>query len=204
MIKALMTWYNEDVKEVLAQRSLVSYKPKTIFYGSSTIRLWDTLYQDFKDYKPINLGFGGSTIAACCWFFDEIVLPVKSATKIIFYAGDNDLGDGRHPEEVCIFYRELIFKLRQNFKKIPFYYISIKPSISRIEIMEKIIYTNKLIKNEINNSKGNEFFINVFDKMITKKGTPIKNYFDADGLHLSKKGYMVWKQTVLDECFLHY
>ncbi|MEO6149861.1 MAG: hypothetical protein ABIP28_06855 [Mucilaginibacter sp.] len=27
--------------------------------------------------------------------------------RLIFYAGDNDLGDGRHPEEVFIFSRNL-------------------------------------------------------------------------------------------------
>ena len=31
-----------------------------LFIGSSTIRLWKTLAQDFPDHKVINRGFGGS------------------------------------------------------------------------------------------------------------------------------------------------
>ncbi len=53
---------------------------------------------------PINLGFGGSTLAACAWFFDPIVAPVSHPQTLILYAGDNDLGDGRHPEEVLFFF----------------------------------------------------------------------------------------------------
>jgi len=62
------------------------------------------LYKDFEEYMPINLGFGGSTLAACAWFFDPIVAPVIHPQTLILYAGDNDLGDGRHPEEVLFFF----------------------------------------------------------------------------------------------------
>lgn len=197
-----MDWYEDDVKDVIDRRDACSYEPATIFYGSSTIRLWDSLYEDFKDYKPVNLGFGGSTLAACIWFFDRILTPLKKADKIIMYAGDNDLGDGRHPEEVCIFYRQFILKLREHFKDIKCYFISVKPSISRIDILEQIIYTNRLIENEIKTKGNNEYYVNVYDKMINKKGKPVRSFFDADGLHLDKKGYEVWKETILNECLL--
>lgn len=102
-----MDWYTDDVAEVTARRDQLTYSPSTIFYGSSTIRLWNSLYEDFKPYKPVNLGFGGSTLAACVWFFDAIVGPFKNAERMILYAGDNDLGDGRHPEEVLLFLKSL-------------------------------------------------------------------------------------------------
>src|SRR3954454_22317856 len=123
-----MEWYEHDVKEAIAERSKCTYEPKTIFYGSSSIRLWTSLYDDFSDYKPVNLGFGGSTLAACVWFFDRIVSPVSDPEIFILYAGDNDLGDGRHPEEVLIFFKEFLIKLRQRYPNIPLFYVSIKPS----------------------------------------------------------------------------
>jgi hypothetical protein len=97
-----MTWYHEDIKRLEKERAELTYDPKLIFYGSSSITLWDTLYADFKEYKPVNLGFGGSTLAACVWFFEQVVAPYNPEA-IILYAGDNDLGDGRHAEEVFIF-----------------------------------------------------------------------------------------------------
>lgn len=196
-----MVWYHDDVQEAIAQRRRCPYNPQAVFYGSSSIRLWETLYDDFKEYKPVNLGFGGSTLSACVWFFNEIVGPVKSARKFILYAGDNDLGDGRHPEEILIFYKQFLAEMRRQFKKAPLYFISIKPSVSREGILDKIIYTNKLIEEDIKKSRGNEIFINIFANMITGKGQPLKRLFDEDGLHLNKRGYEVWKEALLKECF---
>jgi lysophospholipase L1-like esterase len=199
-----MQWYEEDVLAAVAERQSCRYEPKTIFYGSSSIRLWSKLYEDFEGFRPVNLGFGGSTLAACVWFFDRIVSPVKHPETFILYAGDNDLGDGRHPEEVLIFYREFTFKLRANYPDVPFYYISIKPSISRMELINQIIQTNKLIENEINEKSGKNYFVNVFDKMMGQNGKPITSYFQDDGLHLSRDGYVVWREVILNECLLNH
>ena len=195
-----MQWYEQEVQEAEQQRLKCTYDPETIFYGSSTIRLWKSLCNDFKEYKPVNLGFGGSTLAACVWFFERLVAPLTQAKKIIVYAGDNDLGDGRHPEEVYIFYCQFINTLRTYFKTIPLYFVSIKPSIDRADILDKIIYTNQLIAAEINKSSGSETYINVFDKMITGNGEPMHHLFEADGLHLNKKGYALWKEIIAKEC----
>lgn len=78
-----MTWYEDEVKSLEEKRSEYAYPPETIFYGSSSIRLWETLSTDFSDYKPANLGFGGSTLAACVWFFDRLITPLKPR-RIVF------------------------------------------------------------------------------------------------------------------------
>lgn len=195
-----MDWYKEDVQAAIRERINCRHKPETIFYGSSTIRLWSTLYEDFKEYKPVNLGFGGSTLAACAWFFESIVAPVPNPQRFIFYAGDNDLGDGRHPEEVFLFYCQFIVTLRKYFS-VPLYFISIKPSISRRNIGEKIRYTNRLIKEEIEKNGLNEFFVDVYEKMISRKGLPLKTIFETDGLHLNKEGYKIWKEIINKEVF---
>lgn len=198
-----MHWYEEDVQAAVAERQSCRYEPKTLFYGSSSIRLWTKLYEDFEDFKPVNLGFGGSTLAACVWFFDRIVSPIRNPDTFILYAGDNDLGDGRHPEEVLIFFREFMFKLRERYPLIPFYYISIKPSISRLEILEQIVQTNQLIEEEISaKGKNNDYFLNVFDKMMGSDGRPIAAYYQEDELHLNRDGYILWREIILNECLL--
>ncbi|HEX8462332.1 MAG TPA: GDSL-type esterase/lipase family protein [Segetibacter sp.] len=197
-----MDWYEEDVKAAIAERQSCRYEPKTIFYGSSSIRLWSKLYEDFDEFKPVNLGFGGSTLAACVWFFDRIIAPIHNPRTLILYAGDNDLGDGRHPEEVLMFFREFLVKLRSHFPSIPFYYISIKPSISRLEIIDAIKHTNQLIEDEINITATNSYYVNVYDKMIGNNGKPIATLFEPDGLHLNRDGYLVWREVILNECLL--
>ena len=38
-----MDWYEEEVEQVIKKRDALSYPPKTVFYGSSSIRLWENL-----------------------------------------------------------------------------------------------------------------------------------------------------------------
>lgn len=190
-----MIWYEEEVVRVEKELSHLSYKPETVFFGSSSFTLWSTLYDEFSDYKPINLGFGGSTLAACVWFFDRILAPVPSPDKIVIYAGDNDLGDGRHPEEVLLSYRQLIGLIRQQFGDIPCFFVSIKPSLQRWEILPRIVETNNLIRLETEKS-GSDFYVDIFPAMLTSEGKPNPVLFESDGLHLSKQGYKLWAEII--------
>ncbi|MEP7142298.1 MAG: GDSL-type esterase/lipase family protein, partial [Ferruginibacter sp.] len=166
-----------------------------VFYGSSSIRLWETLEEDFKEYAPLNLGFGGSTLAACVWFFERVFSNINPRC-IIVYAGDNDLGDGRSPEEVFLFFNELIHLVHHQFGEIPLGFISIKPSISRWDIVDKIRHTNRLIEAGIKKTGGNLSYIDIYDKMTDKTSYPKREFLDPDGLHISEKGYQLWKEII--------
>jgi lysophospholipase L1-like esterase len=190
-----MIWYENEVQRLEKERTELKYDPRLLFYGSSSIRLWETLYEDFADYKPVNLGFGGSTLAACDWFFDRLVAPFHPGS-IIVYAGDNDLGDGRHPEEVFIFFQQLVTRTRRQFGGIPLAFISIKPSISRWNIVDSIRYANKIIEEEIKRQADNLHFINIYTRMTDNAGYPKREFLDPDGLHINEKGYALWKGII--------
>lgn len=196
-----MYWYEDEVLRVEKEAGKLDYQPETLFYGSSSINLWNTLYTDFADTKPVNLGFGGSTLAACTWFFDRIIAPVSSARRMILYAGDNDLGDGRNPAEVCLYYRQLMGQLRSRFGEIPCYFISIKPSLQRWEIIAQIKTANRLIREEIEKDPFQQY-IDIFPGMLDEQGVPIKALFEPDGLHLSTAGYALWKKVVREALHL--
>jgi lysophospholipase L1-like esterase len=190
-----MYWYEDEVKRLEKDRLRLAYEPETIFYGSSSIRLWTSLYNDFGSIKPVNLGFGGSTLAACVWFFERIMAPYNPK-RLIFYAGDNDLGDGRHPEEVFIFFQQLVVKTNKRFGDLPCYFVSLKPSISRWHMANVYRFTNTLIENEIAKEDHNWQFIDIFKKMLDASGQPKKEYFAYDGLHLSDAGYRLWQEAI--------
>jgi lysophospholipase L1-like esterase len=192
-----MYWYEDDIKQLEKVSLNREYEPETIFYGSSSVRLWPNLNEDFKNVKPINLGFGGSTLAACVWFFERVMFSYHPK-RLIVYAGDNDLGDGRHPEEVFIFFQQLVTKTQQRFGDLPCYYVSLKPSLSRWNMIDKFKYANNLIETEIVKKTNNWHFINVYKEMVDAKGYPKKEYFVGDGLHLSPAGYQLWKQVIND------
>lgn len=192
-----MFWYEEDVKRLEIIKETVAYKPELVFYGSSSIRLWRGLGNDYAAYHPINLGFGGSTLAACVWYFDRIMSGLQPKGMVL-YAGDNDLGDGRHPEEVFVFFKQLIACIRQKYGNIPVAYISIKPSIRRFNIIDQIRFTNKIIAEEIERMNDATYFVNIYDSMLDANKYPRRDLFEAEGLHINDKGYALWK-SVIDE-----
>lgn len=191
-----MIWYEDEIKRIEQEKDRLAYEPKTIFYGSSSIRLWNDLYEDFKAFYPVNLGFGGSALAACVWFFER-VLPAYKPERIVFYAGDNDLGDGRHPEEIFIFFQQLAVQINTWFPGTSFYFIAVKPSPARWNMMDKINYTNTLVKEAIEKKEKLFHYVNIVDGMLDSAGNPVADLFQEDGLHLSDKGYGVWKEILL-------
>jgi lysophospholipase L1-like esterase len=192
-----MVWYEDDVRQLEAKIKLIHpASDRVVFYGSSSIRLWSTLAQDFPQLDTINLGFGGSTLAACAWFFDRLVVPAKPKS-IVFYAGDNDLGDGRHPEEVYLFFCALVEKMHRELPDVPLFFLTIKLSPARWGIGDKIRLTNKLIADEV--AKNPAFrTIDMTSPLLGSDGRPRREFFEGDGLHLNPAGYQVWKRILLE------
>ncbi|MES2268563.1 MAG: SGNH/GDSL hydrolase family protein [Bacteroidota bacterium] len=192
-----MLWYEEEIQRLETQRSALTYKPDTLFYGSSSIRQWTNLAGDFKSLRPVNLGFGGSTMAACAWFFDRVTCGYQP-DRIIVYAGDNDLADGRHPQEVAISFDYLVKSVKEKYGLVPCYFISLKPSIARWNLIDQFRYTNELIATDIKNNHPNWHWVDIFTPMLNHDGKPDADYFIADGLHLNEKGYQLWSSILHD------
>jgi lysophospholipase L1-like esterase len=184
-----MQWYEAEVSDLVASLAARPVANPAVFYGSSSIRLWPSLAGDLGDDRAVNAAFGGSTLAACAHFFERIVPPLRPASLVV-YAGDNDLGDGRSPEDVLASFRELAGDVERCCGGIPFGFISIKPSPARVAILERIRRTNELVRAEIER-RPHGFFIPVFDAML-REGKPRPELFLDDGLHLGPAGYELW------------
>jgi len=193
-----MYWYNNEVKQ-LEEREIKEKgeRLRVVFYGSSSIRLWDTLETDFPDFEIINCAFGGSTFSACNWFFERLIVPLNPDC-IVIYAGDNDLGDGRHPEEVLINFRYMMCQIEKTIGSIPIAYIGVKHSFARQYLYNSIAYTNAIIQSEVEKHYPNCTFIDI-NKYMNPNGVMSLNNYETDGLHLSKIGYGIWKNVVAIE-----
>ncbi|MEO8256119.1 MAG: GDSL-type esterase/lipase family protein [Acidobacteriota bacterium] len=161
-----------------------------MFYGSSSFRIWRTLAEDLGSFRAVNLGFGGSTLQACDHFFERLVLPMHPASLVV-YAGDNDLGDGRRPEQVVDSFRALLAKVLRDLGSCPFGFVSIKPSPSRLALLPRIRQTNNAIRQELGRHPT-AFFIDVFEPMLDRRGQLRPELFLEDGLHLARPGYDLW------------
>jgi lysophospholipase L1-like esterase len=185
-----MQWYEPEIEEL--ERDVVSRadgNSPPVFYGSSSIRLWTTLADDF-DPRVLNLGFGGSTLEACDYFFSRVVPPVHPRSLLV-YAGDNDLGDGRSVEAVLGSFRSLADKVTAALGVAPFGFVSVKPSPARAAIVDRIQRLNNLVRDEIE-ARPAGYFVDVFTPMLDKSGQFRTELFLEDGLHLNREGYRLW------------
>jgi len=185
-----MQWYEAEVRALERARIRRGIGERTpVFYGSSSIRLWDTLAEDVGP-GILNLAFGGSTLEACDHFFARLVAPVNPRSLLV-YAGDNDLGDGRTVEQALGWFRSLADKVEDSLGAIPFGFISIKPSPARFPIVDRISRLNDLVRQEIE-ARPSGYYVDVFPAMLNEAGQPRTELYFEDGLHLNREGYRLW------------
>jgi len=190
-----MEVYEPEVRALERENQTRPPPPGTVvFYGSSSIRLWTSLASDFAGIPVVNRGFGGSTLAACSWFFWRTVrgLPARS---IVFYAGDNDLADGEPPSRVLEQLGQLLRQVDLAFGPLPFGFISIKPSPARWHLIDRIHAVNAGARKLVE-ARPRGVFVDVVPAMLSG-GSPRPELFEPDGLHLSAKGYALWRDLLL-------
>lgn len=166
-----------------------------LFVGSSTIRLWPHLSQDFRPLPVIiNRGFGGSTLRDCSSLVRELVTQYKPR-QVLVYAGDNDLAEGRAPAEVLGSFVNFVHSVRAELPDTRITYISIKPSPSRVALLPRIREANALIAGYAQTMPGLRY-IDIFSPMLDTQGLPRPELFRADRLHLNDAGYQLWQSVI--------
>jgi lysophospholipase L1-like esterase len=161
-----------------------------VFTGSSSIRLWEGVEQDFPGKRILNRGFGGSQTDAVAYYADRIVVPYKPR-QVVIYAGDNDLAAGKSPEKVLADFKDLFFKIRRQVPRATITFISIKPSPSRKHLYEEVRATNALVQGFLSTQKRTGY-VDIFTPMLQANGKPKPELFRADSLHMTRAGYDIW------------
>lgn len=165
-----------------------------VFVGSSSIRFWTTLAQDFPELPVINRGFGGSQIVDSVRYADRIVLPYKPK-MIVLYAGTNDVDAGKLPEQVLKDFQTFADKVHRKLPEMRLVYLAINPSVARWSQEAKALEVNHLIEHFIMHtaSKARKLsFLNAHQQLLDAQGKPRPAILRADGLHLNAKGYQEW------------
>lgn len=166
-----------------------------VFVGSSSIRMWPDLRADFPGLNVIQRGFGGSRLDEVVRYTPRIVLPYRPAL-IVLYAGENDLAEDRTPEQVFDAYKSFVRLVRDNLPQTPIAFVSIKPSPSRWQLVDKMRATNEMIRRYAATQPGLSF-VDVFPMMIGPDGRPRSELFGSDSLHMNHNGYAIWRGMLL-------
>lgn len=189
--------FDNEIRTFKHQDSLNFPKPNGIlFIGSSSIRKWTDLEQRFPAEPIIRRGVGGCQLWQIVDYYTPYILFPYHPRKIFIYAGENDIAAGKSGEFVAGEFKKLWGMIHEKLPKSDIYFMSIKPSPSRIKYFAEVDKANALIKNWLKD-KPNSRYIDVAT-VICKPGTTVSDstLFLSDYLHLNSKGYDKWQQVL--------
>jgi lysophospholipase L1-like esterase len=180
-------WEKEIAAFEEADRRDPPRKGGILFIGSSTIKLWKTLAEDYPDHNVINRGFGGSTIADSTHFADRIIFPYEP-TKIFLRAGGNDIHAGLLPAAVAQDFAEFVQVVRARLPRTEILFVPVNPTPARWGEADKNRELNRLIRTRVLSMP----FVGYVDAegfTVGPDGKPRSELFVEDQLHLNADGY---------------
>jgi len=194
-LSAQARWRGELDAFAAADRERLPAPGGVLFVGSSTIRMWSRLADDFRQQPVvINRGFGGSTMADCSLFAAELVVRYQPRLVLV-YAGDNDLAEGRTPLQVLESFAQFAGTVRAALPDTRIAYISVKPSPSREKLLPGVRETNHIIEAYLQRLPNSDY-IDVYTPMLGADGRPRAELFRGDQLHLNDEGYRLWQSVI--------
>lgn len=168
-----------------------------ICVGSSSMVCWKNMSRDLAPLPVVNRGFGGSTLPEAFFYIDELIVKYNPAVVMI-YEGDNDMFSVE-PSYFRMLFEVFETQLRKKLPDTPIIFLSIKPSISRLNLWEKTQKANALIK-EYTETKDYLSYIDITNTIYGDDGKLDPNLFleeeYKDKLHLNEQGYLKWTPVI--------
>jgi lysophospholipase L1-like esterase len=180
-------WENEISAFEASDRTNPPPQHAILFIGSSTIRFWTTLAQDFPGEPVINRGFGGSEILDSTHFADRILFPYAPKT-IFFRAGGNDIAAGKPPAAVFQDFKDFVALVHSKLPDTEIFFIGWNPTVLRWNNRDKEKILNDSVKG-FSSQTPYVKYIETSDMVIGADGKPRPELFRDDGLHFNAAGY---------------
>jgi hypothetical protein len=200
---SIARWQNEIAALETAQKSETT-RHGIVFYGSSSIRLWNSISDDMAPWPVIKRGYGGAKLPDVIYFAPRILgphlgqqNPNRCRAVVLFVANDitgNEATD-LSPGEVNDHFEKLLKWIREQDSTIPVFWIEVTPTNSRWKSWPKICEASAGIRKLINGDCA-AHFIPTAGAYIGPDGKPNDQLFAGDKLHLNADGYRLWSAII--------
>lgn len=187
-------WEKEIAAMEAGDREHPQAKGGIVFVGSSGIRLWKTLAEDFAGYNVINRGFGGSELMDSSYFADRLIFP-HEPKQVFIRAGGNDINAGRLPREVAADFAEFVRLIHGRLPNAEILFIGWNPSPARWGQTDKLLELNRLVR-EMALEMPRVGYIDAASFVMGPDGLPRRELFVEDALHFSPEGYKLFAERI--------
>lgn len=187
-------WEKEIAAYEASDKTNPPPKGGILFVGSSTIRMWKSMADDFPGYKVINRGVGGSEIVDATYYADRIIFPYEP--KLIFLrAGGNDIHAGHLPEKVADDFAAFVQKVHARLPNTEIIYMPTSPAPARWSEKDKNKALNEMIR-ERAVKLTRTGFIDAHNMTLNADGSARSELFIEDKLHFNADGYKLLAEYV--------
>ncbi|MBP7141150.1 MAG: hypothetical protein KBA71_04540 [Opitutaceae bacterium] len=188
--KAESRWAKEIAAFANADRETPPPASPIVFTGSSSIRRWTDLTQDFPNHRVLNRGFGGSQFSDIRLFFDELILRYQPR-QVVMYSGGNDINAKKPVEEVFADMKAIVERIHRELPKTRVAVIAVALNPRRWEQRDQVVALNRMMRDYLSRD-SRDAFVDVVPAMLRTDGTPKPDIFVSDQLHMNRKGYDLW------------
>ena len=188
------TRFAETIERYNSEERAFPDDQSIVFVGSSSIRKWESLTEDFPDHKVINRGFGGSVMSDLFYYWKELILAYQPK-QIFIYEGDNDISRSKSTNAIMDTTKLLVSKIRASLPNTTIVFIAAKPSVERWHRRKNYLLLNEALS-EYTCRHDYLDFANIWDPMLGDNGLIRSDLFIKDGLHMNAKGYEIWTKVI--------
>lgn len=182
-------WKSQDTLDPVPEGSV-------LFVGSSSIRRWETLTQDFADYNTVQRGLGGALMSELLAQETDLVLRYKPRAVVV-WGGTNDLANGASGASVASNFQTFASNLLTAQPNVDLFYIGIMPTPGRQENRPREDIVNAQIS-AMAASNPKIHYIDMpaaFETLNPYSGSAFTSKF-VDSIHLNRSGYELFSSTV--------
>lgn len=184
------------------EKTINSFKGETvrtdkrpiIFTGSSSVRIWRSINEDFPKHYIINRGFGGSHMSDVQYFLEDLVLH-DNPRQVFIYEGDNDIASGKTKELIMEHTKDVCNRIIAGIPDVQIFLISPKPSVARWNLKDEYMAMNKAMQ-DYAEMTDQVSFIDVWAPALDESGHVFTDIFLDDNLHMNDKGYDIWRSVI--------
>jgi lysophospholipase L1-like esterase len=187
-------WEKQIAAMEAADRTNPPPKGGVLFIGSSTIRGWRTLAQDYPDHQVVNRGFGGSQIVDSTHFADRLIFP-HEPRMVLMRAGGNDIHAGKSAGEVFRDFQAFVAKVHSKLPETEVVFIGLAPAPVRWSERDENKKLNALVEEWVKTTPRVKY-VETYDTTVTPDGQAREELFVKDRLHFNAEGYKLLAERV--------
>lgn len=193
----------QDRHKLLNQRAAeAGEKAQVVFIGDSITQGWEGEGKEvwaryYAHRNAVNLGIGGDRTQHVLWRLDHGNLDgLKPRAAVVMIGTNNSNGEDNTPGQIADGVAAIITKLREKLPGTKILLLAIFPRNENFSAQRgKLAMINQVLQKLAD--ERNIFWVDFGHKFLNSDGT-LPHDLMPDYLHLSKKGYEIWAESIED------